>query len=44
LRDLYIDGDNIKMDLRKKVCENVDWNHLAQDNVYWQASVTLTVP
>jgi len=37
--DLGIDGDNIRMDLRKMGWEGVDWIHLAQDRDQWRAVV-----
>jgi hypothetical protein len=30
---------NIRMDLRKILCVGVDWTHLAQDRIQWQALV-----
>jgi hypothetical protein len=31
--------DNIKMDLRKMLWEDVDWMHLAQDRDQWRGGV-----
>jgi hypothetical protein len=40
--------DNIRMDLREKVWEYVDWIHLAQDSDLWRAHaytvMNLSVP
>jgi hypothetical protein len=33
---MHISGDNIKMNLRRKGCETVDWIHLAQDAIHWR--------
>jgi hypothetical protein len=32
--------DNIKMDLREIVIDGVNWIHMAQDRVWWQAFVS----
>jgi hypothetical protein len=31
--------DNIKMNLKEIGCENMDWIHLGEDRVRWQAVV-----
>jgi hypothetical protein len=31
-------NDNIKMNFKEVGCENVNWIHMAQDRVHWQAS------
>jgi len=35
--------DNIKMDLKGRGCEGMDWIHLAQDRVQWQAVVSIVM-
>jgi hypothetical protein len=35
--------DNIKMDRKEKVCDDVDWIHLAQDRGQWRALVTTVI-
>jgi hypothetical protein len=40
LGDLGIDGKVIVRHLRKTGCKGVDWIHLAQDRVQWQALVS----
>jgi hypothetical protein len=32
--------DNIQMDLKDIIWEDVDWSHLAQNRVHWQAVVS----
>jgi hypothetical protein len=32
--------DSMKMNFERKVCEDVDWFHLAQDRDQWQGVVT----
>jgi hypothetical protein len=35
--------DNIKMDLRKKGWEGVDWMHLAQDRDQWRVLLNMVM-
>jgi hypothetical protein len=35
--------DNIKIDLRERDCEDVNWMHVSQDRVYWRALVNTVV-
>jgi len=35
--------DNIKIDLREKGLEGVDWIHLAQDRDQWRAVVNMAI-
>jgi hypothetical protein len=35
--------DNIRMDLREIIQEGMDWIHLAQDRVQWQAVVDIVM-
>jgi hypothetical protein len=35
--------DNIKMDVQKVECEDMDWNDLAQDRDRWRALVTAVI-
>jgi hypothetical protein len=37
--DMAVDGDNIRMDVRKIWWEDVDWIHLAQYRDQWRAHV-----
>lgn len=37
----YVYEDNIKMDVKKLRCEDVDWIHLAQDTVSCEGSNNL---
>jgi hypothetical protein len=35
--------DNIKMDLREKECDGMDWIYLAQDRDQWRALVSMVM-
>jgi hypothetical protein len=41
--DLGVDGDNIKMDLRERVLESVNWTYLTQDKDRWRALVNTVI-
>jgi hypothetical protein len=36
--------DNVKMNLIEIICDDVEWIHLAQDRVKWQATDNFQVP
>jgi hypothetical protein len=35
--------DNIKMDLKETECKVVDWFHMAQDKIQWQALLNMVM-
>jgi hypothetical protein len=42
LRDLVVDGDNIKINLKEIECEGVDWFQLAQYRIYFKFIFSFT--